>query len=106
MFTYATKRPSGDQSAGAWKSAAGIDSSASFAPRPRTWTWGGLSSACCRNARVVESGDQTGASRMAGSAVNRRPRVRFDIEDPEILLASFDIVNRRRQPLPIRRQAC
>ena len=34
------------------------------------------------------------------------PRVRFDIEDPEILLASFDIVNRRRQPLPIRRQAC
>ena len=34
------------------------------------------------------------------------PRVRFDIEDPEVLLASFDIVNRRRQPLPIRRQAC
>ena len=34
------------------------------------------------------------------------PRVRFDIEDPEVLRASFDIVNRRRQPLPIRRQAC
>src|SRR5947207_6880199 len=34
------------------------------------------------------------------------PRVGFDIEDPEVLLASFDIVNRRRQPLPVRRQAC